>query len=292
MHREIHRRALAVSCLIALAACMPFPEQQHPSDLARVLNQNVTRIFYGNHQPANWHRGYNIPSYYQTPQVISYYQAVPQPATLTYQPVMHPGMPVPPQYHVSARQLFSEVQVRPGFVSPAALLRSVHPPMTPTFITIHSTGSPSLNAGQFAAAMARGLPSKKRAGAKRAGRLSWHFTVDSSYSMQHLSTYVQGGHADFNGPGNQTSIGIEMCEYRGVDLNAVMDRTARLAAYLMWKHRIPLDHVVPHYHWPRVGMSPVHKVCPHFLMDNGRPGAKWAGFKSRVYAHYRRLNGY
>jgi N-acetylmuramoyl-L-alanine amidase len=110
--------------------------------------------------------------------------------------------------------------------------------------------------------------------------------------MQHLSTYVQGGHADFKDPGNQTSIGIEMCEYLGVDLNTVIDRTARLTAYLMWKHHIPLGHVVLHYQWPRACMKPVQKAYAHFLMDNGRPGVKWAGFKRCVYAHCRRLSGY
>lgn len=284
MHRKIHRRALAVSALGVLTACMPFPEQQSPADLARNLNQNITRVFYGSYQPSQWHQGYQAPSsYYQTPQYVGYYQAVQPARPVVYQPQ---------SYGVSTNQLLAEINIHARFVAPAALLRSSHPAMNPAFITIHSTGSPSLNASQFAERMSRGLPSLKRAGAKRGGRLSWHFTVDGSYTIQHLSTYVQGGHADFNGPGNQTSIGIEMCEYRGVDLNQVMDRTARLTAYLMWKHRIPLSHVVPHYHWARVGMKPVHKSCPHFLMDGGKPGAKWAGFQSRVYAHYRRLGGY
>ncbi len=81
-----------------------------------------------------------------------------------------------------------------------------------------------------------------------------------------------------------------MCEYKGVDLNSVIDRTAKLTAYLMKKHGIPLSHVVPHYHWPRAGMKPSHKACPHFLMDGGKPGPKWAAFKNRVNAHYHRLN--
>jgi N-acetylmuramoyl-L-alanine amidase len=162
--------------------------------------------------------------------------------------------------------------------------------MNPNYITIHSTGDPRMKASEYAVAMTHGLRSVRRAGASGAGRLSWHFTVDGGYAIQHLSTSVQGGHADFNGPGNRTSIGIEMCEYTGVSLNAVMDRTARLTAYLMWKHRIPLSHVVPHYHWARPGMKPCHKACPHFLMDGGKPGPKWTAFKNRVNAHYRRLN--
>jgi N-acetylmuramoyl-L-alanine amidase len=187
--------------------------------------------------------------------------------------------------------LLAEVGVRARFVSAFDLGRSKHPSMKPTFITIHSTGSASMNATDYASAMSRGLPSRLRPGASRAGKLSWHFTVDSAYAIQHLSTLVQGGHADFSGPGNTNSIGIEMCEYRGINLGSVMDRTAKLAAYLMWQHQIPLNHVVPHYHWPRPGVTPYRKACPHFLMDNGCPGAKWAAFKNRILTHYQRLQG-
>jgi N-acetylmuramoyl-L-alanine amidase len=191
----------------------------------------------------------------------------------------------------SAPQLLAAVGVRHSFVQPRSLARDSHPAMTPKFITIHSTGSDSMDAEDYATAMKQGLPSLRRPKAKRAGKLSWHFTVDAKYVSQHLSTTVQGGHADFDGEGNRSSIGIEMCEYRGVDLAAVMDRTAQLTAYLMWKHRIPLSHVVPHHHWARPGMRPVHKACPHFLMDNGRPGKKWEAFKQRIAGHYDRLSG-
>lgn len=194
-----------------------------------------------------------------------------------------------PSLPVSPAALLNEVRVQSRLVAPKALHRSQHPAMNPLYITIHATASSTMKASDFAAAMSRGLPSRLRAGASHSGRLSWHFTVDQSYAVQHLSTFTQGGHADFNGPGNRTSIGIEMCEYNGVNLNAVMNRTATLAAYLMWKHRIPLSRVVPHYHWARAGTKPVHKPCPHFLMDNGRPGAKWAAFQRLVQSQYQRL---
>jgi N-acetylmuramoyl-L-alanine amidase len=47
--------------------------------------------------------------------------------------------------------------------------------------------------------------------------------------------------------------------------------------------------VVPHYHWPRAGRKPLHKNCPHFLLDNGKPGKKWSWFLSRVNYYYQRL---
>ena len=69
-------------------------------------------------------------------------------------------------------------------------------------------------------------------------------------------------------------------------LQATIDRTARLTAYLMYKHGIPLRRVVPHYHWPRHGVSKPHKNCPHFLLDNGRPGRKWKAFQRKVQGYY------
>jgi N-acetylmuramoyl-L-alanine amidase len=80
-----------------------------------------------------------------------------------------------------------------------------------------------------------------------------------------------------------------MCEHRGNSRSQTIDRTARLAAYLMVRYDIPLRNVVPHYHWPRRGTSRPHKNCPHFLMDNGHPGRKWRGFQDQVYRYYRMI---
>ena len=54
----------------------------------------------------------------------------------------------------------------------------------------------------------------------------------------------------------------------------------------MYKYDIPLKRVVPHYHWPRRGHNPPNKNCPHFLLDNGRPGKKWRGFHAKVKDYY------
>src|SRR5947207_852316 len=81
----------------------------------------------------------------------------------------------------------------------------------------------------------------------------------------------------------------DMIEHNGNDLALTIDKTARLTAFLMYEHNVPLSHVVPHYHWPRRGVTPPNKDCPHFLLDNGRPGATWQWFLDRVQAHYSRL---
>ncbi|KAB2638049.1 MAG: N-acetylmuramoyl-L-alanine amidase [Verrucomicrobia bacterium] len=194
-----------------------------------------------------------------------------------------------------------------GKVTPPALLREVHlkvdmvargthgrkvvRPMTPRFITIHSTENPSAGAALHALALKRGsLRSGRRPGGNRIGYLIWHFTVDDGVAIQHMPLSEQGEHADFDGPGNRLSIGIEMCENRGNNWQATLDRTAKLTAYLMRRNHIPLWNVVPHYHWPRHGKHPPNKNCPHLLLESGRPAAKWRAFLNRVNFHYHRLS--
>ena len=157
--------------------------------------------------------------------------------------------------------------------------------MRPRYITIHSTQNYTAGAERHSQALKNGA---LRTG-QRPGYLIWHFTVEDRFAIQHMPTNEQGIHADFDGPGNRYSIGIEMCEHRGNNRAATIERTAKLTAVLMKKNGIPLNNVEPHYHWPRRGKHPANKNCPHFLMDNGRPGAKWNGFLRRVNYYYRQL---
>ncbi|MFT4177343.1 MAG: N-acetylmuramoyl-L-alanine amidase [Luteolibacter sp.] len=157
--------------------------------------------------------------------------------------------------------------------------------MRPRYITIHSTQNRSADAYRHGMALKRGA---LRTG-QYPGYLTWHFTVDDRVALQHLPLNEQGVHADFAGPGNKYSIGIEMCEHRGCNLGVTIDRTAKLTALLMKQEGIPLSRVVPHYHWPRKGKRPPHKNCPHFLLDNGRPGKRWKGFLNRVNYYYKAI---
>jgi N-acetylmuramoyl-L-alanine amidase len=162
--------------------------------------------------------------------------------------------------------------------------------MKPRYITIHSTQNYTGNAFNHALALKRGaLRATRRPGGNRIGYLTWHFTVQDNVAIQHLPCREQGEHADFDGPGNNYSIGIEMCEHKGNDLALTIDKTARLAAYISYVYQIPLSHVVPHYHWPRRGQNPPNKNCPHFLLENGRPGSRWRWFLGRVQLHYKRI---
>lgn len=192
--------------------------------------------------------------------------------------------------NVSMSAMLREVRLKVDMVARGTHGRKVVRPMNPRYITIHSTQNYSAGAERHSLALKRGaLRSPKRRGGNRIGYLIWHFTVDQGVAIQHMPTSEQGEHADFGGPGNLYSIGVEMCEERGSDRKATVERTAKLTAVLMKKHGIPLKNVVPHYHWPRRGKTPANKNCPHFLLDNGRPGAKWRAFLGRVNYYYRRL---
>ncbi len=57
----------------------------------------------------------------------------------------------------------------------------------------------------------------------------------------------------------------------------------------MYHHKIPVENIRAHYHWPREGYNPPNKDCPHFLLENGRPGETWRWFVGRINQHYVRL---
>ncbi len=186
----------------------------------------------------------------------------------------------------SLSSMLRQVNLRVDMVRKGSYGRRSARPMRPRYITIHSTQNYTAGAERHSVALKRGA---LRTG-QRPGYLIWHFTVEDRQAIQHMPTTEQGIHADFDGPGNRTSIGIEMCEHRGNNRASTTERTAKLTAVLMKKNGISLRNVVPHYHWPRKGKRPANKNCPHFLLDNGRPGAKWRGFLSRVNYYYRRID--
>ncbi|MEP2776184.1 MAG: N-acetylmuramoyl-L-alanine amidase [Luteolibacter sp.] len=192
--------------------------------------------------------------------------------------------------NVSMSAMLREIRLKVDMVPRGTHGRKVVRPMNPRYITIHSTQNWTAGAERHSLALKRGaLRSPKTKTGNRIGYLIWHFTVDQGVAIQHMPTSEQGEHADFGGPGNLYSIGIEMCEERGSNRDATVERTAKLTAVLMKKHGIPLKNVVPHYHWPRRGKTPPNKNCPHFLLDNGRPGSKWRAFLGRVNYYYSKL---
>lgn len=183
---------------------------------------------------------------------------------------------------VSASSIYSQVNVTRDYLSYKSRGRS-RKSMRPRYVTIHSTQ----NWSKGADALRHSKALKNGA----LGRLSWHYTTDENRAVQHLPTNEQGNHADYDGPGNRYSIGIEMCEHPGNSRQATLERTAKLAAWLCIKHDLPVSSVVPHYKWPRWGKNPPNKNCPHFLLTNGKPGAKWRGFLKVVEVYHRAMSG-
>ena len=61
-------------------------------------------------------------------------------------------------------------------------------------------------------------------------KVIWHYTVDDTKVIQHLSPYVQGWHASTKG--NKNSIGVEVCQNEGQDTTALMRNVRALGSML------------------------------------------------------------
>ncbi|MBC9786699.1 N-acetylmuramoyl-L-alanine amidase [Heliobacterium chlorum] len=144
------------------------------------------------------------------------------------------------------------VNITQDFVSRGAKNRPGYP-MTPTFITVHNTGNS--NKGADAKCHADYIKSTA------AGTTSWHFSVDDHAIYQHIPTNENAWHCGDggNGPGNRTSIGIEICENSDGNLAQAEANAIDLIIDLMKQFNIPLTNVVPHKHW-------TGKDCPHLIL--------------------------
>ncbi len=176
----------------------------------------------------------------------------------------------------SLRGMAREVNIKVRMMPENARARRESKKLRPRFITIHSTAnhSSTATAMQHSRALNNGAFKNR----------NWHFTVDQHMAVQHIPLDETAWHAGTNA-GNMNSIGIEMCESesRGNNHYRTWDRAAKLTALLMKRYNVRLRYVVPHYHW-------YGKACPGPLLDNGRPGRKWAWYVSRIDYYYRCLN--
>jgi N-acetylmuramoyl-L-alanine amidase CwlA len=139
--------------------------------------------------------------------------------------------------------------------------------MDPKYITIHETDNE--NAGANAEAHAR---LQENGNSRQA---SWHYQVDDTKIIQSVpdNEHVWAA-GDGQGPGNLTSIHIEICVNKGGDFKKAVKNAAELTKYLMKKHSIGLSHVVQHNKWSG-------KDCPNHLRA-GDWGVKWSDFTSQL----------
>ena len=132
--------------------------------------------------------------------------------------------------------------------------------------TIHETGN--FAEGADAAAHASWLKSDDA----EAKRISYHYTVDDHSIVQHLpdseTAYHAGDGAD--GPGNTTTIGIEICVNRDGDFERAKANAASLVRLLMAEHGFSLEHVYQHNHLNG-------KDCPYTIRHTGT----WEDFLAR-----------
>ena len=130
--------------------------------------------------------------------------------------------------------------------------------------SIHETGNFAEGADAAAhASWLKGDDAEKK-------RISYHYTVDDHSIVQHLpdseTAYHAGDGAD--GPGNTTTIGIEICVNKDGDFERAKANAASLVRLLMAEHGFPLDKVVQHNHW-------AGKDCPQTI--RATPGG-WEAF--------------
>lgn len=146
-------------------------------------------------------------------------------------------------------------------------------PMTPQWITIHDTDNRRPGAGEQAhCTYVTENPATQR-------EPSWHYTVGDDFVLQHLPTNENAWHAGdgANGPGNRTSIAIEMTVDAGQNFEIALENLAYLTAYLLDQHELGYERVVQHKHW----LSPAYpagKDCPRWMREEG----EWPAFIDTV----------
>lgn len=139
--------------------------------------------------------------------------------------------------------------------------------MVPKYITIHETDNTAAGANDEAHAGLQANGNSRTA--------SWHYQVDDNSIWQSLPDNEVGWHAgDGRGPGNYSSIAIEICVNSDGNYLKACENAAWLTKHLMDKHGISLENVVQHNKWSG-------KNCPRHLRA-GDWGIAWGGFISLV----------
>ena len=121
-----------------------------------------------------------------------------------------------------------------------------------------------------------------------------HYYVDNTCAWQNLPLNLSGWHAaDGSGNGNRRTIAIECImssAYNSTDKKSE-DNAAKLAAALLKKYNLSIDHLYTHTHWLNVrdGKSGTvdylntaknpYKTCPLYIIPH------WSDFKSKVLSY-------
>lgn len=144
-------------------------------------------------------------------------------------------------------------------------------PMTPQYITIHSTGNPKSTARNERGWLTNSSNTRTA---------SWHIVVDEKEAIEAIPLNEVAWHAGDggNGTGNRRSIGIEICE--SGDGAKTLANAVRLVAKLLKERGWGVDRLKRHYDWSK-------KICPRIFYDNGR----WTGWEQFKDAVQREISG-
>lgn len=137
--------------------------------------------------------------------------------------------------------------------------------MTPKGITVHNTANDASARNEIAYMTNNDYET------------SFHYAVDDKEVVQGLPLDRNGWHAsDGNGPGNRTTIAIEICYSKsgGEKFDKAEDNAAELIADLLKKYGWDISVVKRHYDY-----APDKKYCPHRTMDKG-----WDRFLNMIKA--------
>lgn len=137
--------------------------------------------------------------------------------------------------------------------------------MTPKGITVHNTANDASARNEIAYMTNNDYET------------SFHYAVDDKEAVQGIEENRNGWHAsDGNGPGNRTTIAIEICYSKsgGEKFDKAEENAAELIAYLLKKYGWDISVVKRHYDY-----APDKKYCPHRTMDKG-----WDRFLNMIKA--------
>jgi N-acetylmuramoyl-L-alanine amidase CwlA len=137
--------------------------------------------------------------------------------------------------------------------------------MTPKGITVHNTANDASARNEIAYMTNNDYET------------SFHYAVDDKEAVQGLPLDRNGWHAsDGNGPGNRTTIAIEICYSKsgGERFDKAEENAAELIADLLKKYGWDISVVKRHYDY-----APDKKYCPHRTMDKG-----WDRFLNMIRA--------
>lgn len=135
--------------------------------------------------------------------------------------------------------------------------------MVPKSITIHETDNPNVKADANAHAMLQYNGNSRQA--------SWHLQIDDKLAIQSIPfNEVAWAAGDGSGPGNMSSIHIEICVNSDGDYKKAVANAAEVTRQLISEFNISIANVVQHNHWSG-------KNCPS-TMRSGKSGITWADF--------------